>query len=188
MTANLSLVEAPASAVTLADAKAFLHVWHADDDDVITQLIAAATDKLDGADGMLGRCLAPQTWRLSLDEFPDRAIRLPLPPFREVVSIKYADWQGVDQTLPETAYHASSRGFVVPTSSWPRTADIPDAVTIRFKAGYDDVPPSLKQVILGLVFFWYAQRGTGAQPNSETVETPFGFDDALTQWRVPFVG
>ena len=186
MTISLSLVDAPAEpAVTLADAKAFLHVWHDDDDAVIAQLIAAATDKLDGADGMLGRCILEQTWRMTLDCFPSGAIRLPLPPFREVVSITYLDTNGVEQTLPGSAYRATHGGVLSSTATWPDTAQISGAVSIIFTAGLDEAPASIKQVILALAFYWYENRGAAAIPALAGQEVPFGFDDLLTQWRTP---
>lgn len=188
---SLSLVEAPQPAVDLSIAKDFLHVWHSDDDVIITHLLEAATEKLDGVGGALGRCLMPQTWKLSLDCFPSGPIKLPLPPFREIVSIKYFDRNGDEQTLAPSAYvetGAGGTGIVSPIGAWPDTWDFPGAVSIEFEAGFDEVPAALKQAIMGLAFFWYAQRGVAAQPNSETVETPFGFDDAVAQWRVPFVG
>lgn len=188
MTHHLSLVDAADPVVSLADAKAFLHVWHDDDDAVITNLVAAATDKLDGAHGVLGRCLGVQTWRLTLDCFPAGSVRLPLPPFRSVESIKYLDRNGDEQTLAPTAYKVSATGIVAPATDWPVTWEIPGAVSIEFTAGYDDVPASLKQVILGLAFFWYSTRGAAAQPTGQVMETPFGFEDAISQWQVAFVG
>lgn len=200
MTQSLFLVDAPDPVVSLADAKAFLHVWHDDDNALITHLIAAATDKLDGAHGVLGRALGEQTWDYVLDGFPCGAgpkgggIRIPLPPLQSVVSVKYIDRHtGTEVTLAEGADYEvdpyGQPGWVVPSSrGWPSTMDTINGVRIRFKAGYDEVPASLKQVILGLVFFWYGQRGAAASPNSATAEMPFGFDDVVVAWQVPFVG
>lgn len=190
MLTNLSLVEAPDPVVSLTDAKAFLHVWHDDDDALITQLIAAATDKLDGAGGVLGRALGVQTWRLMLDCFPVGALKLPLPPFRSVESITYFDRNGDQQTLDPADYKASGvggTGVIVSTGDWPDTWEFPGAVDIEFKAGYDDVPASLKHVILSLVFFWYSTRGAVNVGNIVN-EIPFGFDDAVAAWQVPYVG
>jgi hypothetical protein len=59
--------------LTLADAKPHLRVDHNDDDSLITALIAAATARLDGRDGILGRWLRQQTWEL----FPARQLPAP---------------------------------------------------------------------------------------------------------------
>ena len=52
--------------LTLEEAKLHLRVDHDDDDDLIEALVAAVTARLDGRDGILGRCLRAQTWELVL--------------------------------------------------------------------------------------------------------------------------
>lgn len=185
MTANLIRVGDAPPAVSLEDAKAFLQVWHDDDDDLITQLVAAATDKLDGADGMLGRCLTVQKWTLTLDAFPAGVMKLPLPPLRKVEAIKYLDPQGVEQTLPEGAHRITGNSVV---AKWPQTADEPGAVSVQFEAGYETVPASIAQAVMSLTFYWYENRGAAAAANVAAREVPFGFEDTLTQWRVPVLG
>ena len=48
--------------VTLAEAKAHCRVDVAEDDALISGLIAGAVGHLDGWTGVLGRCIMPQTW------------------------------------------------------------------------------------------------------------------------------
>lgn len=57
--------------VSLADAKVHLRVDHGDDDTYIGAIVAAATEHLDGWNGILGRCLVTQTWTLDRDEACD---------------------------------------------------------------------------------------------------------------------
>lgn len=124
--------------VSLVDAKKRLRVDFADEDTVITQLIKSATTY---AERFLGRALVPQTWELTLDAFPANEIKIPLPPLIEVVSIKYDDGAGTEQTLSVSSYSVDSvsqPGWVVPASSWPSTFDGINAVRIRFRAGYVD--------------------------------------------------
>ena len=60
------LITPPAAQpVTLPEAKAHCRVDGSDDDALITGLIAAAVGHLDGWSGVLGRCIMPQTWRIS---------------------------------------------------------------------------------------------------------------------------
>jgi uncharacterized phiE125 gp8 family phage protein len=69
------LVTPPVAApVSLAEAKAHLRVDFDDEDALISGLIDAATQHLDGWSGVLGRALMPQTWEMSLDRFPAGAI------------------------------------------------------------------------------------------------------------------
>lgn len=67
-----------APVVTLDEAKAHLRISHDDDDLLIQSLIDAATEYLDGLDGVLGRALSPQTYEAVFDASP--AYRLPLVP------------------------------------------------------------------------------------------------------------
>jgi uncharacterized phiE125 gp8 family phage protein len=57
-------------AVELDIAKARLRIDTTADDEVVRSIIAAATAMMDGADGLLGRALMPQSWRLDVAEFP----------------------------------------------------------------------------------------------------------------------
>ena len=50
--------------VTLAEMKAHLRVDGDDEDLLIQSLTDAAVSWLDGWDGVLGRCIMPQTWRI----------------------------------------------------------------------------------------------------------------------------
>lgn len=60
------LITAPTSQpVTLAEAKAHCRVDGTDDDALLAGLIAAAVGHMDGWTGVLGRCIMPQTWRVS---------------------------------------------------------------------------------------------------------------------------
>lgn len=51
--------------VTLADIKEHLRVLHDDEDLLIQQLVDTAVSWMDGWGGVLGRCIMPQTWRIS---------------------------------------------------------------------------------------------------------------------------
>lgn len=69
MLLRAELITPPADAVvSLDEAKAHLRVLHDDEDRYIADLIKTATAYLDGLDGVLGRALAPQTWRAVFSE------------------------------------------------------------------------------------------------------------------------
>lgn len=143
MHGDLIQVTAPAAEpITLAEAKAHLNVTYSSKDDYINALIQAARQQLAGIDGWLGRCLVEETFDLKLDGFPS-CIRLPLAPLRSITSITYLDANGDEQTLSASLYTvagvgASMGGYVIPAinQSWPITYGVPEAVTIRFVAGY----------------------------------------------------
>lgn len=151
---RLRLITAPASeVVTSAEAKAHLRVESTDDDALIIAYLTAARAHMDGRDGILGRALMTQTWELVLDAFPTAAISLPLPPLQSITSIKYQDSSNVEQTLDAADYvvdTTSESSRVYPVTSWPSTYSTPNAVTIRFVAGYGNasaVPEPIKTAI-----------------------------------------
>ena len=59
------ITPAVAMPVTLAEAKAHCRVDGSEDDAVLSALIAGAVGHLDGWTGILGRCIMPQTWRVT---------------------------------------------------------------------------------------------------------------------------
>lgn len=111
--------------------------------------------------GFPGRAIAVQTWDFILSGFPcSGRIILPIAPVIDVTSVQYYDESGASQEMA-----VSPAGFAfVPSGAWtgaeiralpgesfPATADRPDAVTIRFRAGYQDASaPALKALIVGI--------------------------------------
>lgn len=148
----LKLITAPAtSPLSLDEVKAHLRVDHEDENAFIETLISAVTKHLDARDGWLGRALTEQTWELWLDAFPASEIRIPLPPLQEIVSIKYDDVDGDEQTVDSDDYTVDTvnePGWVVPnaTFSWPDTLIGINTVRVRFICGYPDVGGSPLEV------------------------------------------
>ena len=111
------------------------------DDAIIDALITGARQH---AEHYTKRALAQQTLEAALDAFPDSdddRIDLPRAPVASITSIKYTDTSGTEQTISSSAYALSTYGesrTIAPTSGnyWPTTEDIPDAVRIRYVAGY----------------------------------------------------
>lgn len=160
------LVTPPAEQViTLAEAKDHLRVDSDDEDTLITAIVQAATDYLDGYNGVLGRCLVTQTWR---QDFPCWYHTLPLPfPTASDVAVAYDDADGNAQTVAG-AYVAGTVGG--PVVSFPASfsqgslqADNAAPVRVTFASGYgaaDDVPWSIKAAILLHVGTLYQYRET----------------------------
>jgi uncharacterized phiE125 gp8 family phage protein len=153
---SLILIEPPGSLpISLAEAKAGARLDGLDDQDaLIAGHIRTAVDHLDGANGVLGRCLIRQTWEFRLSCFP-AVIKLPLPPLAEVVSITYLDPAGAQQTLDPADYTVAGIGSdgtirPAPGKSWPSAQAVPEAVRVTFAAGADDhngVPEPLRAAI-----------------------------------------
>jgi uncharacterized phiE125 gp8 family phage protein len=179
------LVTPPVAApVSLAEAKAHLRVDFDDEDALISGLIDAATQHLDGWSGVLGRALMPQTWQMSLDRFPAGAIQLPVGPVTFVESVAYLDANGVSQLVSTGDYDvdlAPIEGWIIPRDvGWPQALDSANAVTVRWIAG-TGAPAPIKQAILLLVGHWYQNReptALGGRPN-----IPMTVDALVAPWR-----
>lgn len=184
---------APAEGViTLAEAKAHLRVEHEEDDVLITSYVQAATDRLDGWSGVLGRCLVTQTWQVDMYGFPpDGLIRLPFPGVQSV-AVAYVDPDGASQTFSASSYHLindsmGGRIDLAYGASWPSTAIRPNAVRVTLVAGYgaaSAVPQPIKSAIKLMVGDLYANRETvviGVSSSSILMSTTV--DALITPYR-----
>jgi len=166
--------------VTLADAKQNLRVDHTDDDTLIASLITTARQQ---AEHRTGRRYGAQTWLRAYDGFPTWSIMLPDPPVTEIVSIKYDDPDGVEQTLPPEDYRLrlhSEPAVVLPVKAWPAAASDPGSVRITYKCGLDATDArwqSLRAWMLMAIGTWYQQREAGSP--SQTYALPREFWDGL---------
>lgn len=142
--------------VTLDEAKQHLRVDQNDDDALIEAFIAAATDHLDGPDGILGRAILPQTWREKWDAFQPM-FPLRFGPAGAIVSMTYTDSSGAPQSIIDARLAASLGVWRVAPAlggSWPSGSD----VSIEYAAGSADVPAPLKVAILLHVGSLYENR------------------------------
>lgn len=208
MRRTLTLVTAaPAYPITRTEAKTHCRIDDTDSDTYIDALIAASTAHLDGNDGILGRALIEQTWDMKLDRFPAYgcAITVPLPPLISVGSITYTDANGDSQTLSSSIYQVVGvggfgRGEIVEAYGqvWPDTRDIPEAVTVRFTAGYsnsgaspvdyaDNVPAGIKHALKLMVGDAFENRETGVVGvSSADIKTSVTVDRLLAPYCVPW--
>ena len=186
---SLSLVTAPtAEPVTLQEAKDHLRVDGTDEDTLISALITAAREHVDGRDGWLGRAICTQTWDCSFDAFPaDGLLYLPLAPVQSITSVKYIDPDGVQQTFSSSNYALgadldwSPRVVLGWGKSWPSIRAVPDAVTVRIVAGYASVPKPICQAILLLIGHLYENRE--ASSSVAMHEVPFSVSALLAPYR-----
>lgn len=156
----LILITPPAAEpVTAADIKAAARIDDAYFDAQLTTLLIPAIRR--EAEHRLGRRLITQTVELVLDAFaPGEHIDLQLPDAQAITSIKYLDPAGAEQTLAGTVYQLDpdsipSRALLKPSQDWPATQDVPNAVRVRYTAGYGsaatDVPGNIRLWIIAHV-------------------------------------
>lgn len=139
---TLKLIDEPGTEpLTLAEVRRWLRInddFTADDVDLLDLITAQRVQ----AEHETGRSFLSTTWEAVYDAFPVRELFLQAPlPVSSIVSIKYLDTTGAQQTLDSGAYvldDASTPAFVLPATglSWPVTIDAINAVRVRFVQGW----------------------------------------------------
>lgn len=116
-------------------------------------------------EGITGRKIITQTWRLDLDFFP-REIVLPFAPVSEVTSITYYDENDTQQTLSTSVYEADLSKLlpcIRPTEGncWPTTYCKYNTVSVTYQAGYanaEAVPSRMKIAAQGMALRMHDER------------------------------
>ncbi len=152
-------------AVSLARAKEHLRADDAADDALITDMIVAATRRIERATGL---ALITSQWQLLSDALPaDCTFRIPLAPVTGIdeVAVRTASgWQVVPATHWQ-ADLASRPARLRATKEWPAPDGGLNALRITFTAGFgaDDtaVPEELKMAVLILAAHTYEFREGG---------------------------
>jgi len=171
--------------VSLAEAKAFLRVDDTAEDALITTLIGAGRLHLEG---ITGRALLAQTWRVVLDRWPnDGAVRLPVTPFLNLVAVTAYDGEGTGHSVPLAQFADDPERLLLPNT----VAGLPvlrerQGIEIDYQAGYgtdpEDVPVDLRQALLTLVGYWFEHRDAVIVAGSGAV-VPSGFDRLVAAHR-----
>lgn len=171
--------------VSLAEAKGFLKVDDSAEDGLITTLIGAARLHVEG---ITGKALLAQNWRTVLDDWPDDGVvKLPVAPLIAVIAISVTDGNGASLDLPLDQFRSESDRLIVPrvVVGMPRMQER-QGIEIDFTAGFGgepaDVPPDLRQAILGLVAHWHEHRDAVIVAGSGAV-VPSGFDRMVARHK-----
>ena len=119
------------------------------------------------------RALAEQTLEVYLDRFPSAdPIELPYPPLQSVIEIGYKDSNGEETILSHSDYLVDvdcEPGRILPAngSNWPVFTPYPTSpIRIRFVAGYEELPVSIRLAMLLLIGHWYENREATGTANS----------------------
>lgn len=186
---GLQLITPPATEpVSRAEAKAqcVVDVGFTADDALFDIYIAAARSS---AEKYTGTGIMPQSWTLTVPQFPQcgEFIELPRGPVVSIDSITYLDQAGATQTLDPSLYvwersQLSDRISLAANQVWPSTLRQADAVSIAFTVGFVAditanplvplVPTDLKAALLMRVADLYRNReaqlvGGGGLASSE---------------------
>lgn len=159
-----------------------------DDDAVLEGFIRAATRRLDGYDGILGRCLMTQTWESRFCDW-DTVLRLPFPDVTRVV-VTYLDAQGAEQTVDAGDYELVEMSMGVSVIFKDRFSapavsdDTRYPIALTYDAGYGnagDVPDPIKIAIMMLAAHFYEHRA--AVGDGSLSEVPMGVSMLVAPYR-----
>lgn len=184
----LLLITAPTSEpVSLDEQKTHLRIDGDYDDAYIASCIIAARQWIEG---QTHRAMMAQTWDYTIDcgwptrnglhqiDYPINPVAVQASPVVDVIT--YVDTDGATQTLAASQYTVVARtnnSYVVPAYgiSWPSVRNVPNAITVRFVAGYATLPEELKRSVMILAAYYYENRETtiNAPPAVEALISPF---------------
>ena len=164
--------------VSLAETKAFLKVDDGAEDGLITTLIGAARMHVEG---VTGRALLAQSWRVVLDCWPDDGVvKLPVTPFMALTEINAYDAVGTGHEVPLAQFLSEPDRLLLPAT----VAGMPllrerQGIEIDYIAGFGiepgEVPADIRQAVLLLVGYWHEHRDAVIVAGSGSV-VPSGFD------------
>lgn len=172
---NLLQLAAPTTfGVTLPEVQAHVRSTESAEASYLTTLIARAQSAIENRYGI---AVTEQSWKLTLDEFPqasDGRILLPRPPVIEITEIKYVGGAGTEVALLTSDYQLDAdswpgRLYPPVSGSWPAAkAGVPSSVRIKYKAGFKGpdrpLPTAISQAMLLLIGHWYENREGGDEP------------------------
>lgn len=191
----LSRVTAPAvKPISVAEIKEHATIDDSDRDTVLDLYIDAAIAHVDAL-GVLGKAMITQTWDQAQAR-PSGPVRLAIPPAQSLVEVRYYDPADAEQTATLSHFRLIKGGDVaivepVPGKSWPTTAARPDAVTIRYVAGYggaaSDVPASVRVALLQLAAMMY-DEGKPVVIGAPINALPIGFAELIALERCAWYG
>lgn len=195
----IKVIAAPSGEqITLAEAR--LHLRLDDDgdspaahpDDTLIQALISASREY--CEGWLGRALAPQTIEYATDAFPDGPIYLPMSPIVSLTWVKYTDSNAVVQTFTGydfDSYSEPARVRLAVNGTWPTIYDMPNAVKVRYQAGYslpgdspntNPLPFSLKAAMLLVLGSLYEQRENSSAEKLDDI--PLGAHALMMPYRI----
>jgi uncharacterized phiE125 gp8 family phage protein len=178
------VVPPEAEPVTVEELREQLRV---DDDHEDALLAAKITAARRHVENLTGLAIAPATYEVTFDRFPSGELKMPKAPLISVAAVQFVDLTGAELTVDPASYAvdtASPDGWIVPVTgfSWPRTMATIGAVRIRFVAGFENVPETLREAILQLAAWWYEHR-EAATLDGTPRPVPFSVEELVAGHR-----
>lgn len=179
------VVTAAEPVLSLDEVKQHLVVEHNEDDALIFGMAEAATAHIDGPDGWLGRSLGEQVLDAYL-EAPtfDRVLCLPYPPVVSVTSIEARRDDGWQLVAADQYDVRGAEVWRMRSGHWPPWIDDPEAVRVRYKAGYATLPAPIRAALLLMVGDLYHNRETTRIDGATPVQMSLTVERLLAPFRV----
>ena len=158
------LIPPASEPLSLAEAKAWLRLDSATEDDLVAALIVSARMIVEAT---TRRMLLTQSWRLVYDCWPrSNIVNIPLAPFRALTAMRVYDQNNVAQPVAATLATLDASPDRA-RLSFPGNPPMPGraiaGIEIDVVAGYGALPSSLpepvRQAMRMLVARWYENRG-----------------------------
>lgn len=172
--------------VSLVQAKAHLRVDADAEDGLIESLVTAARIHIEG---VTGRALLEQSWRLVRDDWPVNGIvTLPAGPASAIDEIRTYDTGGEPHIIDLDGVLLDGHGVpprvILPGNRPALRTRL--GIEIDYIAGFgehpEDVPADLIQALLTLVAYWYENRDAVLAVGAAGV-IPSGFDRLVANYR-----
>lgn len=177
------------------------------DDEWITELGIPAARQY--CERFIARACAVQTLEMQLSRFPGAddgdggsGIELMMAPVASVLSIRYLDTAGADQSIDPSSYALSASDppcvYLASGAAWPATYATPGAVRILYVAGYSpvgsspqltpEIPHAVRIAILLMLGNLYENREVQSRDSAaaaaDAVVLPLGITEILTPYRL----
>ena len=176
--------------ITVDEVKKHLRVLHNEEDDLIGVYLLAAIENFQE---FTGRVISKSTWSLTFDKFPVNGIvEIARCKVIEVKTISYIDTSGESQELnvQEVRLDAASEpARLTPAfgKTFPETANVINAVSISFEAGYISATKLNKldkAAIFLMAAHWYRNRST-VEVGKTANEVPRTSEDIMQMRKIP---
>ena len=148
------IIAATENAISDDKAKGHLKIDHADENDLVSDLLRAAQSAWEEDSG---RILLDSTWEQAFEYWPIGCFELDRYPVSAITSIKYTGEDGAEQTLSSSIYLLSAQPYRKPrvylknAQTWPSvTLQVGSPIKVRFKAG-DATVATIPQDILAAI-------------------------------------
>ncbi|HMT13132.1 MAG TPA: head-tail connector protein [Aestuariivirga sp.] len=176
------VVPPEAKPISVSDVKAQCRIDHDSEDGYLASLIDAAVSHIETL--CMAR-FAPTTVDIMCDGFSD-LLNIPEGPLSSIVSIKYVDISGSEQTVDSSGYVSVISGLdssvrPVTGARWPEIQD-GSRITVRAIVGFENCPPDVAHAMKLIVAHWNENREPVSIGNA-TTDLPMMVDHLICNYR-----